>query len=240
MPDRSRLAAPSGRRRPIGVAIGLLEGSRFVSCRLPGRGVHVAESTRIAVGRLEWPPRVAHAPQPPVRAHKANHPPPRLRWPQPVPVSVAAIEHQAIDALRPTRGERDGSTPPARDTDQRHPLQRQLVDHGAERSNLELWGERLRPSLPFRQPGPNTVVTHHGSSGRQAFHKTAKRFETPVVDHTGHPPRRHHERGAAPHHRKRDPSPVRRPRKAGGLSHRPTVAVGQRGRPPKCSRNDFG
>ena len=35
-PDRSRLSAPSGRRGQMGMATGLLEESRFVSCRGPG------------------------------------------------------------------------------------------------------------------------------------------------------------------------------------------------------------
>src|SRR6476660_8143703 len=39
-----------------------LEESRLVLCRRPGaRGVHAAESTRIAASRMEWPPRVALA-----------------------------------------------------------------------------------------------------------------------------------------------------------------------------------
>jgi len=42
------------------MAIGLVAESRLVSCRWPAaRGVHVAESTRIAGSRLEWPQRVA-------------------------------------------------------------------------------------------------------------------------------------------------------------------------------------
>jgi len=62
MPDRFRLAAPRGRRRRIGMAVGLLEQSWLASCPRPGR----AKSTplarrRIAVWRLKWPPRVARA-----------------------------------------------------------------------------------------------------------------------------------------------------------------------------------
>ena len=45
---------PKRRRRRIGMAIGLLGESRFVSCRGPGRrAVHVVESTRIAVRAIE-------------------------------------------------------------------------------------------------------------------------------------------------------------------------------------------
>jgi hypothetical protein len=62
MPDRFRLAAPRGPRRRIGIAMGLLGPSRLASCRRPER----TKSTRltrerIAVWRLEWPPRVARA-----------------------------------------------------------------------------------------------------------------------------------------------------------------------------------
>lgn len=62
MPDRFRLAAPRGPRRRIGVAMGLLEQSRLVSCPRPGRTVSTPLTRRrIAVWRLEWPPRVARA-----------------------------------------------------------------------------------------------------------------------------------------------------------------------------------
>ena len=62
MPDRFRLAAPRGRRRRIGMAIGLLEQSRLGSCRRPGRTKSTRLARRrIALRRLEWPPRVARA-----------------------------------------------------------------------------------------------------------------------------------------------------------------------------------
>ena len=62
MPDRFRLAAPRGRRRRIGLAIGLLEQSRLASCRRPGRTKSTRLTRRrIAVWRLEWPPRVPRA-----------------------------------------------------------------------------------------------------------------------------------------------------------------------------------
>jgi hypothetical protein len=62
MPDRFRLAPPRGRLRRIGLAIGLLEQSRFASCRRPGRTKSTRLTPRrIAVWRLEWPPRVPRA-----------------------------------------------------------------------------------------------------------------------------------------------------------------------------------
>lgn len=62
MPDRFRLAAPRGRRRRIGMAMGLLEQSRLASCPRPGRTKSTPLTRRrIAVWRLEWPPRVARA-----------------------------------------------------------------------------------------------------------------------------------------------------------------------------------
>jgi hypothetical protein len=62
MPDRFRLAAPRGRRRRIGMAMGLLEQSRLASCSRPGRTKSTPLTRRrIAVWRLEWPPRVARA-----------------------------------------------------------------------------------------------------------------------------------------------------------------------------------
>ncbi len=62
MPDRFRLAAPRGHRRRIGMAIGLLEQSRLASCPRPGRTKSTPLTRRrIAVWRLEWPPRVARA-----------------------------------------------------------------------------------------------------------------------------------------------------------------------------------
>jgi hypothetical protein len=62
MPDRFRLAAPRGRRRRIGMAVGLLEQSRLASCPRPGRTKSTPVTRRrIAVWRLEWPPRVARA-----------------------------------------------------------------------------------------------------------------------------------------------------------------------------------
>jgi len=62
IPDRFRLAAPRGRRRRIGMAIGLLEQSRLASCRRPGRTKSTRLTRRrIGVWRLEWPPRVARA-----------------------------------------------------------------------------------------------------------------------------------------------------------------------------------
>jgi hypothetical protein len=62
MPDRFRLAAPRGRRRRIGMAIGVLEQSRLASCPRPGRTKSTPLTRRrIAVWRLEWPPRVARA-----------------------------------------------------------------------------------------------------------------------------------------------------------------------------------
>ena len=62
MPDRFRLAAPRGRRRRIGLAMGLLEQSRLASCRRPGRTKSTRLTRRrIAVWRLEWPPRVPRA-----------------------------------------------------------------------------------------------------------------------------------------------------------------------------------
>ena len=62
MPDRFRLAAPRGRRRPIGMAMGLVEQSRLASCPRPGRTKSTPLTRRrIAVWRLEWPPRVARA-----------------------------------------------------------------------------------------------------------------------------------------------------------------------------------
>ena len=62
MPDRFRLAAPRGRRRWIGLALGLLEQSRLASCRRPGRTKSTRLTRRrIAVWRLEWPPRVPRA-----------------------------------------------------------------------------------------------------------------------------------------------------------------------------------
>ena len=61
-PSRGFKPAMSGRRRRIDMPARPLEESRSVSCHRPGaRGVHVAESTRIAGSRLEWPPRVARA-----------------------------------------------------------------------------------------------------------------------------------------------------------------------------------
>lgn len=62
MPDRFRLAAPRGRRRRIGMAMGLLEQSRLASCPRPGRTKSTPLTRRrIAVWRLEWPSRVARA-----------------------------------------------------------------------------------------------------------------------------------------------------------------------------------
>jgi hypothetical protein len=62
MPDRFRLAAPRGRRRRMGMALGLLEQSRLASCPRPGRTKSTPLTRRrIAVWRLEWPPRVARA-----------------------------------------------------------------------------------------------------------------------------------------------------------------------------------
>jgi hypothetical protein len=62
MPDRFRLAAPRGRRRRSGMAMGLLEQSRLASCPRPGRTKSTPLTRRrIAVWRLEWPPRVARA-----------------------------------------------------------------------------------------------------------------------------------------------------------------------------------
>jgi hypothetical protein len=62
MPDRFRLAPPKGRRRRIGMAMGLLEQSRLASCPRPGRTKSTPLTRRrIAVWRLEWPPRVARA-----------------------------------------------------------------------------------------------------------------------------------------------------------------------------------
>ena len=62
MPDRFRLAAPRGRRRRMGMAMGLLEQSRLASCPRPGRTKSTPLTRRrIAVWRLEWPPRVARA-----------------------------------------------------------------------------------------------------------------------------------------------------------------------------------
>lgn len=62
MPDRFRLAAPRGPRRRIGMALGLLAQSRLASCPRPGRTKSTPLTRRrIAVWRLEWPPRVARA-----------------------------------------------------------------------------------------------------------------------------------------------------------------------------------
>lgn len=62
MPDRFRLAAPTTRRRPIGMAIGLPEQSRLASCRRPGRTKSTRLTRRrIAVSRAERPPREARA-----------------------------------------------------------------------------------------------------------------------------------------------------------------------------------
>src|SRR5205823_13448357 len=62
MPDRFRLAAPRGRRRRIGMAMGLPERSRLASCPQPGRTKSTPLTRRrIAVWRLKWPPRVARA-----------------------------------------------------------------------------------------------------------------------------------------------------------------------------------
>jgi hypothetical protein len=62
MPDRCRLAAPRRRRRRVGMAMGLLEQSRLASCPRPGRTKSTPLTRRrIAVWRLEWPPRVARA-----------------------------------------------------------------------------------------------------------------------------------------------------------------------------------
>jgi hypothetical protein len=62
VPDRFRLAAPRGRRGRIGMAIWLLEQSRLVLCRRPGRTKTTRLTRRrIAVWRLAWPRRVARA-----------------------------------------------------------------------------------------------------------------------------------------------------------------------------------
>jgi hypothetical protein len=62
MPDRFRLAAPRGRRRRFGMAMGLLEQSRLASCPRPGRTKSTPLTRRrIAVWRLKWPPWVARA-----------------------------------------------------------------------------------------------------------------------------------------------------------------------------------
>jgi hypothetical protein len=62
MPDRFWRVAPRGRRRRIGMAIGLPEESRLSSCRRPERTKSTPLTRRrILEWRLKWPPRVARA-----------------------------------------------------------------------------------------------------------------------------------------------------------------------------------
>ena len=62
VPDRFRLAAPRGRRRRIGMSMGLLEKSRLASCPRPGRTKSTPLTWRgIAAWRLKWPVRLARA-----------------------------------------------------------------------------------------------------------------------------------------------------------------------------------